>query len=626
MDAWRDSSFATPFVGVGSHRRTGEHGEKALMTLWKTLVVALVAAFALAACSSSDNGGGTDTGMMEPTPQETCEDGGGRWNADETCTSAEALAMERAEMQRGAIQTAISGAETAVAGVDDDSTESEVNAANTAVADARTAITNAAEVPQAEKDANTRTVDAIANRLTAALESRTAAMTAADEQRMKDNAKLGKDLHAALGGPDAGGNALANIDTATTPVSLGATGLVIDAAAGAGSLATDANHDSETLEAGDSAGALGSWNGTDYMHMEGTGDNKVANEARVYTNQGPGTRQAFADGLPDGVTIATDNTGGTTPANVNPATTAIKGYIAVSSGGTITTGLSFDNVMAAAFTHSGTQDHAIPEERNSFSARGTYDGAPGEYRCVTGCSSTNNGTGSPSGLGGTWFFKPDAGAMVHQPDGHYLYYGWWVRKDSDGMPTAASAFAGRVGTDATDGTDNLDPGWTGAYTAGTTLTGSATYEGHAAGKYAIDNVLDGTGHGGHFTADATLEATFSGDADDVGITGTIDSFRLNDGSDDPGWSVSLHRSAFGSDGAITGSTADLTNTTAEGTTWSFGDNAAPESGTWSGNMYDEAVTGDDNDGSNVPTTVTGTFYSEFSTIGRMVGAFGAEAQ
>ncbi len=65
MDAWRDSSFATPFVGVGSHRRTGEHGEKALMTLWRNLVVALVAAFALAACSSSDNG--TDTSMSPPT-------------------------------------------------------------------------------------------------------------------------------------------------------------------------------------------------------------------------------------------------------------------------------------------------------------------------------------------------------------------------------------------------------------------------------------------------------------------------------------------------------------------------------------------------------------------------------
>ena len=50
-------------------RRTGEHGEKTFMTLWKNLVVALVAAFALAACSSSDNG--TDTSMPTDPPPPT---------------------------------------------------------------------------------------------------------------------------------------------------------------------------------------------------------------------------------------------------------------------------------------------------------------------------------------------------------------------------------------------------------------------------------------------------------------------------------------------------------------------------------------------------------------------------
>ena len=38
-------------------------------------------------------------------------------------------------------------------------------------------------------------------------------------------------------------------------------------------------------------------------------------------------------------------------------------------------------------------------------------------------------------------------------------------------------------------------------------------------------------------------------------------------------------------------------------------------------MYDELPgPAPDGDGSNIPTTATGTFYSEFSTIGRMVGA------
>ena len=191
------------------------------------------------------------------------------------------------------------------------------------------------------------------------------------------------------------------------------------------------------------------------------------------------------------------------------------------------------------------------------------------------------------------------------PDANYLYFGWWVSKDKDGGPTAASAFKGMVGTVATGVAGN-----------DATLSGPATYVGKAAGKFAMTNVLDGTGNGGHFTADAELKATFGAGAT-AGMTGMIDNFRLNDGSEDPGWSVSLARGAWGSDGAITAPTASPT-------VWSINNNEAPASGTWSGQMYDEMPgNAPSGDGSNVPTTVTGTFYSEFSTIGRMAGAFGA---
>ncbi len=44
-------------------------------------------------------------------------------------------------------------------------------------------------------------------------------------------------------------------------------------------------------------------------------------------------------------------------------------------------------------------------------------------------------------------------------------------------------------------------------------------------------------------------------------------------------------------------------------------------------MYDELPGNPPGgDGNNIPTTVTGTFYSEFSTVGRMVGAFGADKE
>ena len=538
--------------------------------------------------------------------------------ADETVTTAETGMdlQQRMMTQRNAITSAVTMARTAVAGVDDDSTDSEVTAADNAIAALKAAIGGADDLPEDDADVNSAkgTLATLEPQLAAAKRSRDTALAAKDEEDRKAMAATGKALRAALGGPEAGGNALANNEANPT---LDDDSLDINAAAGAGSLGATVDPGEAELEAGDSAGTLGDWMGTDYAHSDGTGDAKVTNEARVYINKGPGKSVSFADAGHTIITTDGDD----------------KGYVSLVAAGSPVSGVDLDDVMANAFTHSGELNHPIPDRSNAFYTRGTYDGAPGEYRCTGTCSSTNDGKGSPSALGGTWHFKPDAGAnaMAHQPDAHYLYYGWWVSKDNDGDPTAASAFAGRFGTDTGDSADSLDNAWTGAYTPGTTLTGSATYAGNAAGKFAIDNPLDGTGNGGHFTADAMLNATFSGDAADVGITGTIDNFRLNDGTEDPDWSVSLHRAGFGADGAISAPT-DVAATAnvdeALGTTWSIGDSStAGRSGTWSGQMYDELPgPAPDGDGSNIPTTATGTFYSEFSTIGRMVGAFGADKE
>ena len=509
--------------------------------------------------------------------------GGGSSSMEEP---TEPPVVDPAVAERAAINSAIMTARAAVPGVNNDSTDSEVSAAETAIENARTAIAAAANVPAEEKAANTATVDTLAAQLTAAKTARMAAMDAADEAMAKAMAETGKLLHAALAGPAATNTALDNIGDP----GLTSAGLAIDAAAGAGTLADDDDPGSVTLKAGDAAGSLGSWMGMDYALTTGTGGAKVTNEARIYTNQGAPTRKAFTavhtlDGTP------VDGTNTTLSVDSNP---------------------EYALVMAAAFTHSGTQSHPIPANTIALKVRGTYDGAPGEYSCTGICTSTNDGSGSPSALGGTWTFKPDSGAMVSQPDAHYLYYGWWVRKDSDGEPTAASAFASRFGTDSgTDGLDVVDLTADG-------LTGSATYSGQAAGKFAMSNPLDGTGNGGHFTADANLEASFNGETN-PGVTGTIDNFRLNDGSEDPGWSVSLARGALGSTG--------ITAPADDPTVWSINGNKAPASGTWSGTMYDEMPgNAPSGDGSNIPTTVTGTFYSEFSTVGRMVGAFGADKE
>ena len=479
-----------------------------------------------------------------------------------------------------AISNAISTAETAVAGVNDESTDSEVTSANMAVADARTAISNAEDLPQAETAANTGTVNAIANRLSAALQSRMKAMDAAATTKAKADAATGKALHAALGGIAAdGSNALDNIAAPT----LSSAGLVINAAAGAGALPDVTDPDSVTLKAGASAGALGGWAGMDYAHSAGTGSAKVTNDARVYTNQGAPSTMTFVEKYGD----TTEYTAATRTYNVGDDPDA--------------------NIASSAFPTAGTKTFAGAQD-----LAGTYDGAPGRYQCpaTSTCTAAFTADGSID-LSADWTFVHASGARVSTPDDAYLFYGWWVSKNSDGVPTAASVFTGEI--EDVDGTGDT--------TSGETLTGSAKYVGNAVGKFAMSNVLDGTGNGGHFTADAELVANFGAIAatNENGVTGTIDNFRLNDGSDDPGWSVSLNRSsAWASDGGITGPTSNAT-------VWSINGNKAPASGEWSGMMYDESPgNAPDGDGSNIPTTVTGTFYSEFSTIGRMVGAFGAE--
>ena len=504
--------------------------------------------------------------------------------------------MGRMMAQRTAITSAVTMATTAVNGVKNTSTDSEVSSAEQAIADLEAAIAGAEDLPEGDTDvASARgTVAALKTQLNTAKTARTAYLATKASDDMKAAAKLGKDLHGALAG-----NATADttaLDNATA--ALAATGLTVTAAAGAGAFEDTETPPVAILKASDAAvAALGSWAGTDYKHTD-TGT-KVVNEARVYNNKGPGKTVPLADA---GITVHTGATAGDN----------IKGYYTVDETADLA------KIMGAAFTHSGTKSHEYDDDKVvAFTTRGTFDGAPGTYRCdgsTTACSSTNDGEGSPSALAGVWHFKPDAGAMVHQPDANYLYYGWWVSKDKDGMPTAASAFAGVFGAIA-------------GLTAGNApdeITGSATYSGNAAGKFAMSNPLDGTGRGGHFTADANLTAKFGANTapNNGGVSGTINNFRLNDGSEDAGWSVELKRAGWDSGADTFGGTGNEAMTV-----WSINGNKAPESGTWSGTMYDEMPGGaPDGDGSTVPTTVTGTFYSEFSTIGRMVGAFGANKQ
>ena len=476
-----------------------------------------------------------------------------------------------------------------MAAINNDSTDTEVGAADMAITTARDAIKAATNVPQHERDANTETVDTLAAGLTRAKMARQTAMNDAQTAMDKAMVATGKALRAALGPNQGGTTALTNIAAPT----LSSAGLEVDAAADAGALpdtGAGSDPDAVTLKAGASAGSLDGWMGTDYALSSGTGASKVTNEARVYTNRGAAKSQPFVEKYGDDDTYTastrTYNVGETADSKINASAFPTK-----------------TNPGTKTFT--GAQD--LP---------GEYDGASGRYKCDAAETCTAQYTANGIVLSADWEFVHEAGASISTPDPTYLYYGWWVSKDKDGDPTAASAFAGVVAADQ-DARDTLR-----SVAGSAIVSGSATYEGKAAGKFAISNPLDGTGNGGHFTADAMLTAKFGAveAPNNGGMTGTIDNFRLNDGSEDPGWSVSLARGAWAANGAIA---APATNPTV----WSINGNKAPASGTWSGQMYDEmpgnAPAGD---GSDLPTTVTGTFYSEFSAIGRMVGAFGANKQ
>ena len=188
---------------------------------------------------------------------------------------------------------------------------------------------------------------------------------------------------------------------------------------------------------------------------------------------------------------------------------------------------------------------------------GTYEGAMGVYKCnAAGCSVTVDGEGTVSAVSGDndWIFIPADGVTVDVADTDYLHYGFWLKRttDEDGVLTynEVETFAGSSVAASGDVSS---------------VTGTATYEGGATGVYVhtVDNP-DGTRNratSGHFTADASLTATFGQTAaQDIApnqlntLTGTISDFELSGGEANV-WEVTLNRSMIDtSAGTATGTT------------------------------------------------------------------------
>ena len=319
-------------------------------------------------------------------------------------------------------------------------------------------------------------------------------------------------------------------------------------------------------------------------------------EAAVYSHVGDPT-----EGAKFSATYtynATPVDGDNTELTIDTATDAVQGRVASSS---------FDQ-------SAGIKEFELGANLQRVMLSGTYHGVSGTYSCTPAASSTCAAQVTASGFqlggtadadnaftagGGAWTFRAtDAETrLMDVPDANYASYGWWLHKSEDDKTYTASAFHTYKGTD--EGTVSI-----------ATLVGTAKYTGGAAGKYALRSLTGGTNDAGHFTADVELNATFAADHK---ISGTVDNFMDGDG-EELDWSVELKESTIGDDGPISsdGTAAGAGNQTV----WTIGEDAADDSGAWSGALREQ---GDD----GIPGIATGTFHSTYGSDGQMVGAFGA---
>ncbi len=498
------------------------------MTLWKTLVVALVAAFALAACSSSSNNG--DTTSTDDPPAMASDP------AEQIAELQEQINELRAELGLDPIDI-------------DDLTDS-VDDLTQQVADLQGQINNAA----AEEERKAAEAAAAAAAATAAKLYAGIAAEAGGNGSPADGSALSNATDRAAAYNDA------NVPSTVTPATTADTRIMV----GIGTATPVAlSEDKKTM-----VDPLRGWEGKRYTAEP---DNDGMYEAMVYSNVGEPTEgDKFGQ-----IGVTTGATGYEYGLDAN-------GILVADGGGAFT--FTAARIASPSFDQSaGIKEFELPTNNVAVMIPGSYHGVSGTYSCVPAADSAcaaqvaasgftlggtaNTGNAFTTG-GGTWTFKPGnpEARVMSTPDAIYASYGWWIHKSEDGQTFIASAFVDDKG-DVTDA-------------AGlTALQGTATYMGGAAGKYALSSSTGGTNDAGHFTARATLEANFS----DNTITGTIDDFHGADGMRRY-WSVELKEAAIADTGGIT-------RTEENDTVWTIDGTAADASGAWSGSLQDNGDDG-----------------------------------
>ena len=511
--------------------------------------------------------------------------------------------MGRQASQRMTINGAVEDATTKVRAVNNDSSDADVAAAETAIATLKTAIADAVDlVGHPEVTVANGLLAGLESELKAATESRQMAMNDADRKAREamavTAAKLYADISAPMGDPasPAATDRAAAYNTAETAIMV---------SIGDGTNVPTAVSLSEDKKA--TVAANHGWAGKRYTRTSPASEGMY--EAVVYSNveaptqgrkfgnaePGTGNNREFEYGLTNGM-YTVDGT--------------------VATNAPLVGGSGFDHTA-------GVKSFSLPSPNPSgvtrVSVPGSFHGVSGTYTCTPGadtCAAQKAASGFTLGLisGGTfsgnataWTFRPsDPNARVTSgEDDEYASYGWWLHKSENDATYTASAFVDEKG--AVPAATDLNA-----------LNGTATYQGGAAGKYALSSSTGGTNDAGHFTARATLEANFTtNDGTDTttnAITGTIDNFIGADG-ESRDWQVELKGSPI----ADTGGIGAAGGSAAAETVWTIGGDAADAGGAWTGTLRNNGTDG-------VPRVATGTFDSTYDQGGKMVGAFGATKQ
>ena len=471
-------------------------------------------------------------------------------------------------------------------GSDDGLSATEEEALRQQVTDAEAAKQKAEDDKAAAEAAKKKAEDDAAAAKKKADDEEAARKKAAEDAAMAAMIVTAAKLHAGIGAPTDDPN---SDNAARRHAAYNAAGTAITVTSGAGTdIAVTLNEDKKTMVA-DNHG----WEGKRYADKAGG----PMVEAMVYSNVGDPT----------------------------PGMAFEKQYNADFNDGVLDTDITEHSdhagkVASDQFDHTaGFKEFKKGENREYVEISGSFHGVSGTYRCNPGAAGTNcavsvategftlgaTASGAFTAGSGEWTFKPaDPKAMVmSSPDGAYASYGWWIHKSENDKTYMASAFtASKGGPAAATGLDALN--------------GKATYMGGAAGKYALTSSTGGTNDAGHFTAMVALEADFNvndgTNTTGVGITGMIDNFMGADGMPRD-WSVKLNGSSIGDDGEI-GAAAGGTAMTV----WTIGEDAAKAAGSWTGTLSENK--------NDVPQVATGTFYTDYGTAGKMVGAFGANVQ